>query len=154
MENIRADGEVSYCKGRSNLANLKWQGARPIYIHSQFFACHIYWIASVQIYTDGIFILKANVIHFCTIFADALKFTICHVIWNYKNHVIWTKVKGHPVVMRLWTSMGSWRGFIIYIIANVSIKIGNLGVLYSTTVCTFIERGWNLLGKGVFGNEP
>ena len=87
------------------------------------------------------FILKANVIHFCTIFADALKFTICHGIQNLINYVIWAKIKGHPVVMRLWTSMGSWRGFIIYIIANVSIKIGNLGVLYSTTVCTFIERG-------------
>ena len=61
----------------------------------------------------------------------------CKVLGNY---IIWTKYKGHPVVMRLWTSMGSWRGFIIYIIANVSIKIGNLVVLYSTTEYVHLLR--------------
>ena len=83
MENIRADGEVSYCKGRSNLANLKWQGARPIYIYTVI-ALHVISIESpkYRYILMEFFILKANVIHCCTIFADALKFTICHGIQN------------------------------------------------------------------------
>ena len=80
MENIRADGEVSYCKGRSNLANLKWQGARPI---CRLNALHVIFSQINKCIYQKIF-YTVNTVPWCTIFAGSLKSIMCHRIFKFR----------------------------------------------------------------------
>ena len=110
------------------------------------------YIQSTYIKIETFHVRNAN--PWFTKLADGFKLKLYHhILWQKKVHHNDNYLKDN-VQSRMLNSMVPGGGYIIYIIANVSIKIGNF-------LCSILDHSmfklymkYNLLGKGVSKNEP